>query len=62
MKKSLLGKPTYKDEDMTVTLILVNNVQKNIKTFSQETLNRISKNFHELNEKEKSIVVYIFQE
>ncbi|MDQ7009483.1 MAG: ATP-binding protein [Candidatus Gracilibacteria bacterium] len=59
MKKSLLSEPEYIDKNEIVTLILRNNISKSEDTISEKTMEKIEKEFNNLNKNQQKILNYI---
>jgi len=59
MKKSLLSEPEYIDKNDIVTLILKNNISKSEDTISEKTMEKIEKEFNNLNKNQQKILNYI---
>ena len=60
MQKSMLSTPEYKEENGTVYLTLRNKISGHSKTIHDSVMEKIEQNWHECNETQKKIFVYLF--
>lgn len=60
MEKSMLAKPEYSEKNGNVYLVLRNNISHHEKTIHTDLMKRIEKDWKNLNDTERNILVYIF--
>lgn len=60
MEKSMLSTPEYKEENGNVYLILRNKISEHSKTIHDSVMEKISENWNEYNDTQKSIFNYLF--
>lgn len=60
MEKSMLSEPVYRDQNDTVTLLLINKIAKHEKSIPNKVLDQVADNWKSFNDTERKIINYMF--